>query len=171
VCGQVITKLTDEYLLVLPEIQSISVFDSIIYHSFDLEVLCHAQRMYLIEKARTQGFTQTSGKVLTHPDTTRIYFPPHRLFNRNFRSFVPKDRDQMTWLALTPTQSAFLLFEKQASEEDLYQLMMRHPFNLPLLFRVCSHEEFYPRLQRMGAELKRLAERAEVMLKSKKPLT
>lgn len=168
---QVMEKFNDEYLLVLPSIQSISVFDSIDYHTFDMEMLCPAQRNYLIDKARGFGFTQTSGKYLAHSDASKIYFPPHRLFNRNFRSFLPKERDQMTWLALTPTQAAFLLLDQRASEEELFQLMMKHPFNLPLLIRVCSHEDFYPSLQKMGPELKRLLGRAQVLLKSKKPLT
>lgn len=165
-------NLNDDYLLVLPSIRGISVFDSIYYDTFDLELLGPKQREYLLAKALASGFVQKSGRILVHPDGQEIHFPANRLFNRNFRNFIPKVRRESSWLALTPTQAAFLVLEQDSfDDQDLYQLMMKHPFNVEVLERVTAHEAFFPRLFPLITELKRLAERAQVMLRSKKPLS
>lgn len=164
-------KLNDDYIMIFPSIRAISIFDTINYDYFDMEVLGPSQRSYLIKKTEALGFKQVSGKWLTHADGTKIFFPPHKLFNRNLKSFIPSSWRDNEWLAVTPTQAAYLLMRtERLDEEDLYQLMMKHPFNLVRLGQAVEHEPFFGVFQRLWPELQRLFERAQIMLKNKLPL-
>jgi hypothetical protein len=161
-------NLNNDYLKVLPEVRAISIFESVSYNLFDMDVLGPSQREYLISKVAKLGFVQKTGKWLVAPDGTKIYFPAQKLFNRNFKSFILENQDEHTWMALTPTQAAFLLLkEPKASDEDLLQLMQTQPFNLHRLGIAVEHEPFFSRFLSLKPELERLYERAQVMLKNK----
>jgi hypothetical protein len=166
-----LTSLNNDYLMVFPQLRAISIYESFRYDQFDMDLLGPSQRKYLITKAHSLGFIQESGKWLVAPDKTRIYFPGQKLFNRSFKAFLPNVQDESTWLATTPTQTAYLLLRSPSSlEEDLFQLMIRQPFNLERLSKAIEHEDFFPRFNGLLPELTRLYERAQVLLKNKLPL-
>jgi hypothetical protein len=163
--------LNNDYLTVFPGTRAISVYESAHYDYFDMDFLGPSQRRYLMSKAQKLGFIQKSGKWMEAPDKTKIFFPGQKLFNRSFKSFLPDTQDELTWLAVTPTQAAFLLLrDPTLDEQDLYHLMMHQPFNLRRLGQAVEHESFFGRFQSLYPELERLYKRAQLLLKEKLPL-
>lgn len=167
-----LSKLNDDYLRAFASIQAISVFESVNYDLWDFDALGPSQRAYLIEKLGKMGFTQRSGKWLHHSDGIKVYIPGTKIFNRNFVSFLSDQKPGGDiWLATTPTQTAYLLFQHEPFDfEDVSQLMMTQPFNLERLMQASFHENFYPRILQYEKELQRLHERAKIVLKNKTPL-
>jgi hypothetical protein len=161
--------LNDDYLLVFPELQVISVFESVHYEFYDHDGLGPSQRNYLMDKLKKVGFNQTSGKWLEHSDGRKVYFPTSKMFNRDFNNFLADQKPgKNIWLATTPTQTAYLMFKDEAYDfVDVTILMSKQPFNLDKLLHVTTHESFHSRIAENYIELVRLHERAKVLLKNK----
>jgi len=167
-----LSGLNDDYLLAFPSLQVISVFESVNYEFYDHDGLGPSQRNYLMDKLKSLGFTQTSGKWLQHPGGTKVYFPPSKMFNRDFNNFLSdQNPGGDIWLATTPTQTAYLLFKNEVYDfVDVSELMMKQPFNLEKLLHVTTHESFHLRIVEKNMELERLHERAKLLLKRRTPI-
>lgn len=164
-----LSGLNDDYLIIFPTLQVISVFESIHYEFYDHDGLGPSQRNYLIKKLKEVGFVQTSGKWMEHSEGTKVYFPGAKMFNRDFNNFLSDHSPgKNIWLATTPTQTAYLLFKDEAYDFlDVTMLISKQPFNLDKLLHVTTHESFHHRIVENYTELVRLHERAKILLKNK----
>ena len=129
----------DKNLFAFNDLPIVTVYDDNLFVRNDYDVLSVGQRNYLIQFFSKLGFKQTSGRLLTKGEV-KIHLPrPNaNLAVSSFESFY-LELDGINYYALTPTQTAEVMFHYSLNKPDfeleagLHKLINKCPFNIEWL--------------------------------------